>query len=332
MVRYTLLLLLIFVLFCRTSLAQIKFDVKQSVDSLPDKFPSTGNMASIIGLKFQSDEDKAGAIFYWIAKHVEFDSKVYYAKKKKLTYRFRYKTQDEKMRKIQKVNRGIAEEAFRQKRAIAKGFAFLFKKLCNNAGLECETVEGSYKRELKHIGRKAGRANHVWNVVKINKKWYLVDVTLGAGMVDEKQKKFIKYYNETFFMTDPEYFFLNHYPKNRNWLLCDRLKEEFALLPLFYPSYINSDIFLKKPSIGVIAATDGNTVKVVFGQRTKSKNNTSAYSYAFEDDKKAMPIDVSEKSNELILQVPVTGKKYDNLTIYRDKKPLVSFKLKLTSN
>ncbi len=45
----------------------------------------------------------------------------------------------------------------------------------NNVGLECEIISGTAKNSLKSIGRKSGRRDHMWNAVKINDKWQLVD-------------------------------------------------------------------------------------------------------------------------------------------------------------
>ncbi|GAF04126.1 hypothetical protein JCM21142_72821 [Saccharicrinis fermentans DSM 9555 = JCM 21142] len=227
---------------------------------------------------------------------------------------------------------GLAEEAFKRKKALAKGYALLFKKLCNNAGLECEVVEGSSKQTLKYIGRKAGRSNHIWNVVKINKRWHLVDVTWGAGMVSEKSKKFIPHYNEAFFMTSPAYFFLHHYPKNKKWLLCDRSKEEFAILPLFHPIYLNSDIILKSPSVGLLTPSYGDTLQIQFKLQNPMNSFESSFSYAYEEDRKPAFLEVHIDEDQIILQIPTKKKKYDYLTIYRNDSPLVSFKIKLLSH
>ena len=312
------------------SSAQIKPEVKQYMDSLPAKLPSIGNLAVHIQQRFVDEEDIAAAAYYWIAKNIVFDAKEHFAKKKKFTYNFRYKNQDEKKQKIQKVNIGLAEEAFKRKKAVAKGYALLFKKLCNNAGLECEVVEGSSKQTFKHIGRKPGRSNHNWNVVNIHKEWYLVDVTWGAGILNEKNRSFIPRYNETFFMTKPSSFFLNHYPKNKKWLLCNRDEEEFTFLPLFHPSYLRTGILLESPSLGLITPMEGDTIQISFKRQYPTDSHEPAFSYAYEEDRKPRFLDIHTNNDTIKLFIPTKKKRYDYLTIYDDDHPLVSFKVKQT--
>ena len=53
-------------------------------------------------------------------------------------------------------------------------------------------------------------SNHAYSAIKLDNKWYLLDVTWGAGKIEDK--KFIKKYDEFYFCTDPELFILNHFP------------------------------------------------------------------------------------------------------------------------
>lgn len=52
------------------------------------------------------------------------------------------------------------------RRAVCEGYARAFKLLCQSAGLECILVSGDSKD-----------VNHLWNMVKLEGKWYHVDVT-----------------------------------------------------------------------------------------------------------------------------------------------------------
>lgn len=57
-----------------------------------------------------------------------------------------------------------AYNVFVDKTAVCQGYALAFLELMNRLGIECELVTS---REI----------NHAWNAVKLNKKWYYVDVT-----------------------------------------------------------------------------------------------------------------------------------------------------------
>lgn len=61
--------------------------------------------------------------------------------------------------------RYTAEGALRDGYAVCAGYALAFKLLCEQAGMECDYVVGS-----------AG-GYHAWNQVKVDGKWYNVDVT-----------------------------------------------------------------------------------------------------------------------------------------------------------
>ena len=50
--------------------------------------------------------------------------------------------------------------------AVCQGYAYAFELLCDLAGLECDYVTGT-----------AGGGGHAWNQVKVDGKWYNIDVT-----------------------------------------------------------------------------------------------------------------------------------------------------------
>ena len=101
------------------------------------------------------------------------------------------------------------------------------------------------------MAKKQDGIDHYWNAVKIKDEWKLVDVTWGAGELYEDSELYVKGYNETFFLLEPELFYLNHYPKQTEWLFCERSKEDFGALPLFYKPYVHSGLLLD-PTEGMI--------------------------------------------------------------------------------
>lgn len=60
--------------------------------------------------------------------------------------------------------------------ALCDGMSDAFKYLCNKCDLECITVIGSLDDEVE----ENGRVSHAWNIVPIEGKWKLVDVTYGT--------------------------------------------------------------------------------------------------------------------------------------------------------
>lgn len=59
--------------------------------------------------------------------------------------------------------------ALKYKRAQCSGYARSFKALCDGMGIECKFV---------HANKNAFNPSHQWNLVKVDKKWYLIDLQL----------------------------------------------------------------------------------------------------------------------------------------------------------
>ena len=319
------------VFFFNLSCAQIREEIKRAVDSFSDKkLSNTSKLASEISSSFSSDEDKVAAIYYWVAQNITFDIKKHFDEKKKYTYNFKYKTQEEKAEKKDKVDKGIAEEVFKNKKAVAKEYSYLFKILCVKANVECDYIHGTLKNGIKDIGKKAGRIDHYWNAVKLGGEWKLIDVTWGAGELYEDTELYVEGYNETYYLLEPELFYLNHYPKDTEWLFCDKTKEDFGSLPLFHKPYIQSDLQLEPIEGMITEMPDNNKLKLVFTYRENASQHHYMLSYAYEKDlsKKAlMPKCIGDKRE---IEVSLEGKKYDYLTIFADNRPMVSFRIKIT--
>jgi hypothetical protein len=60
---------------------------------------------------------------------------------------------------------------FVKKKAVCDGYSMAMKELCDYFDIPCMVVYGRAKNP------HGAYENHVWNVVKINKKWYAVDCT-----------------------------------------------------------------------------------------------------------------------------------------------------------
>ncbi|MDR0946831.1 MAG: hypothetical protein LBM87_03670 [Ruminococcus sp.] len=61
--------------------------------------------------------------------------------------------------------------AFITRKANCQGYANALKLLCNKSGIECYTVPGEDKEG----------AGHMWNIVKLDGNWYVVDATYTDG-------------------------------------------------------------------------------------------------------------------------------------------------------
>ncbi|MFQ9030341.1 MAG: transglutaminase domain-containing protein [Oscillospiraceae bacterium] len=109
---------------------------------------------------------KVQAIYNWITANVKYD----YSHMNDPTYWPQY----------------TAYAAAVQKKAVCQGYANLFYRLANDAGIDCRIITGkAYNRD--------GAADHAWNIVRMeNGKYYCLDATWDAGLKPESYEYFLK--------------------------------------------------------------------------------------------------------------------------------------------
>lgn len=82
-------------------------------------------------------------------------------------------------------------------------------RLLDKAGLEVKTVYGMVKGAGASQFINGMPVNHVWNAVKIDGTWHLLDATWGAGYVG--RDGFHREQSDLFFMVPPQRAVLSHY-------------------------------------------------------------------------------------------------------------------------
>lgn len=149
---------------------------------------------------------------------------------------------------------------FNERSAMCKGYSELFVKLAQLAGLQAVKISGYAKDEGYKFGQRFTEPNHAWNAVKIDNKWYLVDTTWGAGIVDNF--KFYQSFEDHYFLTPPEEFIFDHLPEDPRWQLLQNpiAKEEFQYLPFLKPNYFKTRLKLKDHFSSIFKA--GNSVNI----------------------------------------------------------------------
>lgn len=164
---------------------------------------------------FENDLDKFRAIYRWVAENIAYDVDAYHEyldKEVKLRHnRKKFKQWAKSFDKAQ--NRNL----IRNQKGLCSGYAYLIDAMCQLARIDAETIEGYGRTSASVVGK--GRPNHAWNAVLLNKKWYLCDATWSSGAYDPVRSRFVKDYTDTYFLTDPEYFLADHYPKIKTWTL-----------------------------------------------------------------------------------------------------------------
>ncbi len=168
------------------------------IDSIAINFPKTFKFKEIEELShaltsnIETDHEKFRVLFRWVTENIQYSSGSRSTNPKKIA---------------------------KKKKAVCGGYSSLLDALCLYAGIETVTISGNAKSLPEHIRDNPLRSRHAWNAVKLYDKWYLVDATWAAGGYDTKKHKFYKRYDNSWFLSKPEFFVLSHYPKEKKWQL-----------------------------------------------------------------------------------------------------------------
>lgn len=319
--KIALIFLLLNILFINFTFSQKISEVDKIVSKYPKSFDTTEKLAEKIEKDFDSDAERARALYSWIALNIRYDYNAYLNPPR--VQGFSYSTEAEKQRKIKQLNDNLIQKSFKSKKAVCEGFTALYQHLANAMGIKCEIIRGDSKVSVRDIGRKTTSSNHAWNMVLIDKKWRLVDVTWGQGYYDSGKGRMVNDFNPIYFDTEPDYFFAKHFPDSGTFL-GDRLsKENFLNGPLIYTTTIEKDYKIKSPDSGIIKAGNGDKITVEIKNISKSNQ-------VFYLNKRNQPVKVQnpkEKRRGLEFQILIDSNIGDYITVFVDGNSVVSFKI-----
>jgi hypothetical protein len=263
-------------------------------------FPSK-NVAEIAGAitaKFSSNEDKARAIFYWIANNIAIDPKA-------------VSKQDEKNK--------LPEKVIELRKATALGFSLLVQEMCSYAKIRCLSVDGFVKNRTAEINEKADGKNYSWNVVQLGQTsdaWYYIDACRASGFLDPKQTVFTKQFTSQYFFADKKLFNLIYFPDNLAWMLGggNKSMKDFYALPIIGNEAVGLECRKLSPLTGIIKTTI--TKPVNFSFSINNDNNIKKISILIGDEKKKQkeePMNFENNSGDI--RFAYTFKKEDTFPI-----------------
>jgi len=319
--KIALIFLLLNSIFINFTFAQKISEVDKIVAKYPKSFDSTEKLADRIEKDFDSDYDRARAIYSWIAFNIRYDYNAYLNPPR--TQGFSYSSEAEKQRKIKQLNDNLIQKAFKSKKAVCEGFTALYQHLASLMGIKCEIIRGDSKISVRDIGRKTTSSNHAWNMVLIDKKWRLLDVTWGQGYYDSSKGRMVNDFNPAYFDTDPDYFFAKHFPDSGSYLGNRLSKEDFLNGPLIYNTTIEKDYKIKSPDSGIIEARNGDKITVEI--KNLSKSNQVFYLNKYNKAVKVQ--NPKEKRGGLEFQIGIDNNIGDYITVFVDGNSVVSFKI-----
>jgi hypothetical protein len=235
--------------------------------------PTVDSLAKKLTASYQTDLEKTRAIFSWIAQHIAYNTGIYNVGRSYRPVKYVFDPADTVSSKP--ATEQTAERVLRRRVAICDGYSKLFKTLCDYAGLESEVILGYGKCYLEKDEKF--RTNHTWNAVRIDSTWRLLDVTWASGYVTFSNE-FVHRMDESYFLTSPQQFILDHYPEDLKWTLLERppTLREFHFSPFKYKSFIKYGITSAFPSNGTIEAVAGDTIRIELKLKDPSRDSLTA--------------------------------------------------------
>ena len=144
--------------------------------------------------------------------------------------------------------------------------------------------------------------SHEYNAVKLNKKWYLIDSTWGAGYI--KDNNFVKKYCPFYFCTEPNFFINTHYPINDNWQLLERpisFKQFMSNLQLD-SNFFEDGFFKVEPNKNLIKCSVGKNKLILYKNNQKEiKLSISIYKLKADSSLQTNCLQVNDKKYPLYL-------------------------------
>ena len=227
---------------------------KALVSSLPKRaqtnLPSLKNIMQS-KTKDLSEKEKLFVVFLWECDNIDYDAESY-------------------------ISGGdvdcTPEGVFRNGKTVCSGYARLFKDIASYLGLNVLSIKG-YIKGFRYQPEKKAKKDHEYNVVNIDGNWHAIDCTRGAGYIEGK--KYIKEFNEFYFLTNPEFLIKSHFPKDEKWQLTKKryTLDDFERWPVVQSSFYKYGFTKFFPEEAVLNLKDSNTLKfIVWGDNIKNKD------------------------------------------------------------
>jgi Transglutaminase-like superfamily len=261
------------IIICASLSAQKNASQYQSIDDFVAKLGSldSQNVASIaqtLTSRFTEKEQKARAIFFWIANNIALDVKA-------------VKGSDER--------KSLPEDVVKYRKATSLGFAKLFQEMSSQANIRCLVVDGYVRKSIDDLNNPSDEINHSWNVIQLGTSpdlWFFADAAKASGTLDKKMITFIKDFTTEYFFADRALFNLDHYPDNDAWQLGGGPKslKDFYAMPVIYNAAYHYGLKKPTPSSGFIKAK--TKVKTSFSLPFTSDATITNVSLVLGDERK----------------------------------------------
>lgn len=304
----------------------------KKVDKYARSIKKTGDynqLAVKLTSPFENESEKVRAIFVWITYNIKYDYRKF---KNNQSNRNRFRIKGRSKKEIELKRKKLREKktksAYRKGKGVCEDYSYLFLFMCQSVGIEAKYITGVSKQNARQIGTFPKRSSHAWNAVKIDGKWHLLDATWAAGIVNQKTGRFTRVFYEGFYLIEPKFFILSHFPDDEKWQLLEHpiSKKEFSNF-----AYLHG-VFYKDKNILEISPKKGflNAIKKFSLVKIKYKDempNIVRYSKG-----KMKKLEFINTDNEMIIKIPTQGKFYRSVVLGikegRRFEPLLEYKIR----
>lgn len=214
-----------------------------ALNTPPSAEASVESLASYLAAPARNEREKARSIFRWITKNIDYNVAGYFNGS---------------------YGAANASDLLKTRKSVCDGYSDLFELLAREVGLEAVSIAGYGKGYGYTPGENISeQSNHAWNAIKVNGSWYLVDCTWGAGYIDE-DKKYVREFDDHYFMTPPAQFVYDHFPDESRWQLTDKpiTKSEFERLVYVKSGFFNYGLKLGSHGEGKIKAETSMNISI----------------------------------------------------------------------
>ena len=308
------------ILFLSSSLFSQKLSKVENVINAYPKMATIEELASKIDKDFKSEFDKVKAIYTWLALNIDYD--LGNPRLLKAPEVYFYTTEENLERRKKSINKLLVLNVFETRKAICKGYALTFKKICDILKIENEVIKGYVKTSPFDIMFIPKNKNHIWNAIKINNKWRYLDVTFGAGYISNFRwhRKLEPFY----FDIKEEDLNLSYYPSEKKWIntLDQNTLEVFSNKPIYNTPYFSSKAKLISPLVGKITTQKKKKITLkLLGLKPDTK---ILYFYSKENIYKEAFYKNRTSYSEIVLRSP---KEDSNLNIYFNNELALQYKV-----
>jgi transglutaminase/protease-like cytokinesis protein 3 len=302
MIRFSLIILLLISFDFNAQINDFKHIDFTKADNLANinKNKSLKNLPLLthnLTSKLSTDVEKFRAIYTWICKNIKGN----YILHEKVRKR-RNKLEKDSISFL-KWNKIYSQKIFKtlltKKSTMCTGYAYLLKTMAELANIKCIIIDGYARSESVNVNILE-KANHSWNAVKLNSKWYLCDATLSSGYMIGNGI-FMLDYNDGYFLTAPILFAKNHFPFSKKWLLIKNLNEDtFLDGPIYYSEAFKYKVLPKSNEKMNFEVKKDSTIPFSF--RTLKNNSTNKVSlvyYSNSKEKKIKLFNIEKGPNQI---------------------------------